>query len=60
MSAAGEIPTARGLGAVLSWSRSNVHFLIALVLVAGTAVGVTAHGWLPKRAVPWPEGVKVS
>ncbi len=41
-------------GSVTAWLRANIHFIIAVVLMLGTGVAITAAGWVEKKPVPWP------
>ena len=52
-------------GGALRWCRRNTHFLIAVLVLGGTAIG---WGWatgalewvMHKEAVPWPSAVRVN
>ncbi len=38
----------------------NRHFIIALVVLFITAGGMYGFGWVEKKPVPWPEGIRVN
>jgi len=40
--------------------RDNIHFGLAFAVLVITGTFVHAYGWIIKKPIPWPEGVKVN